>query len=277
MVGNLAPAAKSLPSDPPGFATTTPGVEIVAAAREMLDAAPQVTARVARVGAAGAEPVLGRAEADGTVRSRRRQISHDIRHEIGTIMMLASLLSGAEDVGSDSRDRARQVLGEARWLEQLLRAYEDTSADPPPGSRPASWTAQSEPLRLDLIATEVVAAMRLSTLTAIDIVATPAWARVDRLAFWRALRNVVGNAVRAAGHQGTVTITVAAAGGWVVAQIEDDGPGFGAAPPGLNSLGLGIVQDLVASWGGELEIRRGGMGGCCVSLRLPAAPDSSGP
>ena len=50
---------------------------------------------------------------------RRRQLSHDIRHELGTIMMLASLLSCAEDVGPESRDRARHILGRVREVTHL--------------------------------------------------------------------------------------------------------------------------------------------------------------
>ncbi|OLE21848.1 MAG: hypothetical protein AUG44_26380 [Actinobacteria bacterium 13_1_20CM_3_71_11] len=89
---------------------------------------------------------------------------------------------------------------------------------------------------------------------------------------------MIGNAVRAAGPQGTVDVRVSAETGWAVAQVDDDGPGFGEIPPGFGSLGLGIVQDMVAGWGGELEIRRGVLGGCCVRLRQPvAAPGDEEP
>jgi signal transduction histidine kinase len=196
---------------------------------------------------------------------RRRQISHDIRHELGTIMLLASLLSGAPDVGPESRDRARQLLGEARWLDELQRAYEEALPDAPAGS------ALLAPIRVDTVATEVVEAIRLSTLTRIQSTATETWAHADRLAYWRALRNVVGNAVRAAGPGGHVDVRVLAEDGWAVVQIDDDGPGFGSIAPGIGSLGLGIVQDMVAAWGGQLEIRRGVLGGCCVRLLLSSS------
>lgn len=202
---------------------------------------------------------------------RRRQLSHDIRHELGTIMMLASLLSCAEDVGPDSRDRARQILGETRWLEQLQGAYEELQDRGGMAGRPAA-------IRLDVLTGEVIAAMKLSTSTRITFAATETWAYAEPLGYWRALRNVIGNAVRAAGPQGTVDVRVSAETGWAVAQVDDDGPGFGEIPPGFGSLGLGIVQDMVAGWGGELEIRRGVLGGCCVRLRQPvAAPGDEEP
>jgi signal transduction histidine kinase len=201
----------------------------------------------------------------------RRQISHDIYHELSTIMLLASLLGSATELDPGNRERARQILGETRWLHQLHRAYEESVSNAR-GRRPAV----AEPVRLDLLIDEVVGAMQLSTLTRIGFTATEAWARVDRLAFWRTLRNLVGNAVRAAGTDGRVEVRVTTVAGWVVTEVDDDGPGFGAVPAGTASLGLGIVQDLAAAWGGVLEITRGVLGGCCVRLRLPASPHVRG-
>jgi len=201
-------------------------------------------------------------------RLQRRQLSHDIHHELGTIMMLASLLSCANDVGPQSRERSRQILGEARWLDQLHRAYAETVPDPDNADAPAV----SEPVRLDLLAGEVVATMKPGVVTPISFACSETWTHADRLSCWRALRNVLDNAIRAAGPEGHVDVQIHSENGWAVAQIDDDGPGFGSIAPGLGSLGLGIVQDLVAVDGGELEIRRRGLGGCCVRLRLHAAP-----
>ncbi len=196
----------------------------------------------------------------------RRQLGHDMRHEVATIMLLASLLDAAPDVGPDSRQRARQLLGEARWLEELQRAYEDTLA-----ARADLTRSVPEPIRLDLIAREVVAATRLSTQTTIDLYADEAWAYTDRLAFWRTLRNMIGNAVRAAGPRGRVGVGVASAAGWAIIQVDDDGPGFGSVEPGMESLGLEIVREFADRWSGNLEIRRGPLGGCRVGLRMRAA------
>jgi len=200
----------------------------------------------------------------------RSQIEHDIRHQLGTVKLLASLLTSADDVGAESRERARQILGETRWLHQLITALNECLSEREPPPRPVE-----EPIRLDVFAAEVVAAVQASTFTRILLDVQEAWAHVDRLGFWRALRNVVGNAVRAAGPDGQVQVRIISVDGWAVTQVDDDGPGFGAGPTGIASLGLGIVQDLVAVAGGELEIRRGAMGGCCVRLRLPSVLSSS--
>ncbi|UWP85489.1 sensor histidine kinase [Dactylosporangium fulvum] len=201
-------------------------------------------------------------------RLRRRQLSHDIHHELGTIMLLASLLSTAPDAGEESRKRARQILGEARWLDQLQRAYEEHVPDVDDHDEPAT----TQPIRLDLMAQEVVDAMRLCTVTEISLTSSEAWALADRLAVWRALRNVLDNALRAAGANGRVEVRVFGHEGWSVAEVDDNGPGFGAIEPGLASLGLRIVQDVATAWAGQLEYRRSSLGGCCVRLRLPAVP-----
>jgi signal transduction histidine kinase len=194
--------------------------------------------------------------------SRRRQLSHDIQHELATIGLLATMLGGAPELGPDSRARARLILGELRWLEELQRAYDE--ADAPPGE-PAGTT------RLDRIASEVVAAVRLSGDTRIEYHPEPVRAYGDRLAFWRALRNVLQNAVRAAGPAGRVTVRITAEGGWASVQIDDDGPGFGALPADPGALGLGIVRDAAVACDGTLELRRSRLGGGCVRLRVPAA------
>jgi signal transduction histidine kinase len=198
--------------------------------------------------------------------SRRRQLRHDIRHELATIMVLASLLEGAPDVGPDSRRRVRQILGEARWLDDLQRAYDATCSD---GEGPVRAVANV--IRLDLVAKEVVDAIRLSTPTTIGFTASAAWVYADRLALWRALRNMVDNAVRAAGPNGRVEVAVERAAGWAVAEVADNGPGFGAAPAGTDSLGLEIVRRVAADWNGHLEISRSSIGGCRVRLRVGAA------
>jgi signal transduction histidine kinase len=201
--------------------------------------------------------------------SRRRKLRHDIQHELATIMLLASLLDDAPDVGPESRRRARQILGEARWLDHLQRAYDGTFAE-----CDEVGTAVPELVRLDVLACEAVDAVRLSTSTRIGFSGREAWTLIDRLAFWRAVRNMVGNAVRAAGPDGRVEVSVERGAGRAVVQVDDDGPGFGAAPAGRDSLGLEIVREFAVTWNGHLEICRSNLGGCCVRLRVWAASPS---
>ncbi|GAA4206252.1 sensor histidine kinase [Actinocatenispora rupis] len=196
-------------------------------------------------------------------RTQYRMIRHDIQHQIGTIMLLAQVVSDANDVGRASRVRIDQLLGEARWLDELLQAY-DRDTEPPPVER----------LRADVVVGEAVAALGVATGVRVSFAATPTWAVVDRLGLWRAVRNVLDNACRAAGPGGSVRVRVGSADGVAVVDTEDDGPGFGAGPTGLAQLGLGVVSQVVAASGGTVRIDRGELGGCRVRMTLPdgAAP-----
>ncbi|GAA2423413.1 hypothetical protein GCM10010191_39270 [Actinomadura vinacea] len=205
----------------------------------------------------------------------RRRLRHDIRHELGTIIMLASAVAVADDIGAGSRERVEQLLGETRWLDHLLRLLDeggggvDAGADG--GMDEAGQPMPSpERIRVDDLAAEVVTGMRLATPHEVRFRGAEAWANMDPVALWRALRNVLDNACRVAA--GRVDVRVTAGHGWVAVQVDDDGPGFGAGKAGLASLGLGIVHDLISEYGGGLEIRTCEMGGARVRLLLPSAP-----
>jgi signal transduction histidine kinase len=181
-------------------------------------------------------------------------------------MLLATLLTDEPDAGPQSRHRARLILGEARWLEQLQRAYESAEDE---GSHPVDPV---ETVRVDDVCADVVEAIRSSTLTHVTLATEEVYGWINRLALWRALRNVLDNAVRAAGPDGAVGVRVFTEDGWVAIQVDDDGPGFGAGIGVGSALGLNIVQQFVSAAGGQLEITRGFLGGCCVRLQIPGRP-----
>ncbi|RSN64227.1 sensor histidine kinase [Actinomadura sp. WAC 06369] len=199
---------------------------------------------------------------------RRRRLRHDIRHELGTIIMLASAVAVADDIGDASRARVEQLLGETRWLDHLLRRLDGDDDDRLPGP---------ERIRVDELTAEVVTGIKLATSHEVCYHGGEAWAHMDPVALWRAVRNVLDNACRVA--RSRVDVHVSADQHWVTVQIDDDGPGFGTggsrgtASRGLASLGLGIVHDLISGYGGSLEIRTCEMGGARVRMLLPAAPD----
>jgi signal transduction histidine kinase len=192
-----------------------------------------------------------------------RRIRHDIRHELGTIIMLASAVSVADDIGPASRKRVEALLGETRWLDHLLRRLDDCD------DRPGQDLPGPERVRVDELVGEIVAGVRLASIHRVGYSPAPVWAHIDPLALWRAVRNVLDNACRVAAEH--VEVSVACEDGWAVVQVDDDGPGFGGGAGGLASLGLGIVHDLVSGYGGGLEIRRCELGGARVRVALPSA------
>ncbi len=193
----------------------------------------------------------------------RRRIRHDIRHELGTIIMLASAVSVSDDVGPASKKRIDALIGETRWLDHLIRRLDEDTGDDGQ-DRPGP-----ERVRVDELVGEIVAGVRLASIREVSYESDRVWAHIDPLALWRAVRNILDNACRVA--DGHVDVRVRAEKGWTVVQVDDDGPGFGSGTGGLASLGLGIVHDLVSGYGGSLEVRRCELGGARVRILLPSA------
>src|SRR3954469_25846197 len=211
----------------------------------------------------GAAPVVIPVPSAGDPDLWRRRIRHDIRHELGTIIMLASAMSVAEDVGPASRRRVEALLGETRWLDHLLRRLDKDDGGPEEG------LPGLERVRVDEIVGEIVAGLRLASIRRVGYESGPAWAHIDRLALWRGVPKNLDNACRIATDR--VEVSVTGEDGWTVVQVDDDGPGFGRGAAGLASLGLGIVHDLVSIYGAGVEIRRCELGGGRVRVLLPSA------
>ncbi len=110
------------------------------------------------------------------------------------------------------------------------------------------------------------------------------WFRGDAGDLEEMAGNLLDNACKWA--KGKVSVAARAAGAeQLVIEIEDDGPGFDAAEadkvmrrgvkldekaPG-SGLGLDIVRELVAIYGGELDFGAAALGGLRATLTLPAA------
>lgn len=190
----------------------------------------------------------------------RRRVSHDIEHELSTIVLLATAVANAIDVGEDSRRHVAQIVEEARWLRSLVRIYDaDERA-----------TAHCEATRLDLLAADILLPLRISSATAhLTLDAEVVSAATDRLASWRALRNVILNAVTAAGAAGHVNVRIFSAGGTAVVEVADDGPGCDLETVRSAPLGLGIVATFAAEAGGQFRMASGPHGGCVARLELP--------
>jgi signal transduction histidine kinase len=115
--------------------------------------------------------------------------------------------------------------------------------------------------------------------------------RGDADSIERALRNLVENALRYASH--TVDVAIERDGDDVVVVVSDDGPGFpqawldqgvgrfapGASPEshGGAGLGLAIVDAIVGSHGGTVQVGTAPAGGGEVRLRLPRAQPAEVP
>ena len=191
---------------------------------------------------------------------RQRQLGHDLRHGLATVARLAEAISAAGGLDRQTGERVHSLECEVRRLTRLLEEeFEPVTSISP----------QEALVRVDVAVAEVVDILRSATDVQLRLVAEPVSTVVSITELWRAVRNVVDNAVRAATSHGEVEVRVFAEAGSAVVEVHDSGPGFGAGPAGLGSLGLGIVQDFVAQYDGSLAIGQGELGGCCVRLTLP--------
>jgi signal transduction histidine kinase len=103
----------------------------------------------------------------------------------------------------------------------------------------------------------------------------------------RVVRNLIENARRHAGHDGTVRVSSAATAGRLRISVDDDGPGIAPAErerifdrfhrseaardrsSGGSGLGLAIARSIVAAHGGKIEADESPLGGARVSFELP--------
>ena len=208
----------------------------------------------------------------------RRGFLADAAHEMRT--PLAIIQASASQALSRPRDSEEYV----RSLAEIRAASERASA----GVNELLDLARLEsgqamprlaPLRLDLLAEEVAATVRVDGST---IVAEPGPVVVvdaDMSLLRQAVDNVVRNAARRAG---TVTLTTSVDGRDGVLSVIDDGPGFDPTmlphvferyrrgdSRGEVGLGLTLVQAILAAHGGEARAANRDEGGACVALRVP--------
>jgi signal transduction histidine kinase len=111
----------------------------------------------------------------------------------------------------------------------------------------------------------------------------------DRALLRALVENAVGNACKFA--QSKARARVRRIGSEVVLEVEDDGPGLGdedlervfepffrterarASEVGGHGLGLALVSHIARMHGGQPAMTRGGLGGACLRITLPASLD----
>ena len=203
--------------------------------------------------------------ADDLVPAALKVVLHEIRQPLAAVFALADQARNRSDVPADVRRQLEQIIEQAQEISAVAASVLETGADQDDGS----------PVDVDEVVDSVVSAfghtwtgtfVRRGGRGSAGVVG-------GRVRVRRCLVNVVDNAARAAGAQGTVTIAVHHGADVVRILVEDDGPGFGHGPRG-SGLGLSVTR-------GELEVIGGSVavglpsrsGGGCVALSLPVASD----
>ena len=109
----------------------------------------------------------------------------------------------------------------------------------------------------------------------------------DKDLLYRALYNVLANAAQAGGHGAAINVDISGKSGQVAVTVTDNGPGFDlkqldkyldpffTTKDGGTGLGLPIVQSIITSHGGTVDIGNDPQtGGARVTMTLPTSvPD----
>ncbi len=215
--------------------------------------------------------------------SAQRQLVADASHELRTPLTTARTgLETLERHPELEADERRQLIGRARReLEEMTHLIEELVALARGDANPPDL----EPVRLDEVAAEVVAAAgrRTGRRFKLDLEATTVYsARSDLV---RAINNLIDNAVKWSPGSSSIDITVTDGS----LSVRDRGPGIAAedAPyvfdrffraatartrPG-SGLGLAIVKQVAESHGGTACVRPAKGGGSIFTIKLPPTGD----
>lgn len=192
---------------------------------------------------------------------RVREMCHDMRQPVASIIVLAEAALSEAATPSAVRARLGQVIDQAEWLGDMLQHLLDTH----------EVTADRKSHDLTRIATDMVHLQQVTYRGDLrlqcgggnmNVLGNPVHLR-------RAIANLLSNATRAAGPDGRVAVELHRAGDRVLLMVDDNGPGFGLIRRGAG-LGLrGVVRSL-KSLGGRIEYSRSPIGGVRATLALPA-------
>ena len=193
-----------------------------------------------------------------------QEVCHDIRQPIAGVLALAGAVLAESNLPEGARSRLEQIVELAEWQSDVVENWLEVAAgDAPPVT---GYTNAVE------VVNQAAAAERLMWSGNLTLIwpAERVFIQTHPVILRRITANLLGNATRAAGPSGTVSVEVSRWGGRVLLAVEDDGPGFGWLAQ-CRGLGLSAVARQVVQQGGRLECGRGSLGGGRVSLWLPLA------
>ncbi len=186
-----------------------------------------------------------------------QRLRHDLRQSLSLVMLLAAVVERQSLDSPDIRVSLDRIADEVGHMTQVVRGRgrDDEPEVVDVGEVVASiWASAARSQRAQLRLVRV----------------SDAFVRTDRVALGRSIRNLVDNAMRAAGD-GVVEVRVVADDDDVVVEVGDNGPGFGLIPA-QQCLGLVTVRRFAAASGGGLETGTSHLGGALLRLTMPRVP-----
>jgi signal transduction histidine kinase len=205
--------------------------------------------------------VIESESADRRILDELRGFEHDVVHQLSTIRVLAELVGRPDLPAAQRQLRARQLTREIRWLRRFVVGERSRLLRRHGGAVP------DDEIRLDVLMADVMATTKVMTAARVQLVVEPVRVCADRIALGRALRNLIWNAIDAAGPRGEVQAAVRSEGDAAVVEIENDVHDSVAKGKGI---GLDVVRGVVSDLDGTLRIETG-VDSHRVTLRLPLA------
>jgi signal transduction histidine kinase len=197
-----------------------------------------------------------------------RQLAHDLRQPIATIRALAYVT--AAESQAPLLQRLRQISEEAAWISEII---DDLLGEPGSPLAPDWHRTEIHELLRDVVASQRLIYPGRIVLDQVNGKACYVPASPTRLR--RALANLIANATRAAGPDGSVELTERTLDDVEVIDIADSGPGFGQVAL-VHGIGLRITQRVLAECEGHMSIERRSPGQTLVRLRLPILSETRG-
>jgi signal transduction histidine kinase len=166
-----------------------------------------------------------------------------MRQPVATIIALTEAALSNDGIPLGVRRRLGQVMEQAEWLGELLRQLIEPAAD---------GAAEGEFLDLVRLARDVVQ-IEMATYPG-DLALQWGGGNMcvagNGVELRRAITNLLSNATRAAGPEGTVAVQVRRAAGRVLLTVDDSGPGFGLIHRDVGLGLLAVAHGLAGSYGG---------------------------
>jgi len=209
---------------------------------------------------------------DRGLRAMLGGVAHEIRNPLGGIELFAGLLKRKVAEDEKATESADRILHEVRHLDSIIKDFLEYA-------RPAEATRQH--VEVPALVEEVrgiVSALLDERGVSLDMEGDVT-IEVDPAQMRRVVINLVMNAAQAIEGGGTVTIRGRRAGGGVLLDICDDGPGipedirervfepFYTTRQQGSGLGLTIARDLVERNGGTLDILESDGSGTTIRMQ----------
>lgn len=208
----------------------------------------------------------------------QREFTADMAHELRTPLAIMRARVNSMEPGPLRQSLEADIVSMTRTLNQVLDIAELEALLVAGNSRADIHAVCVE--AVGFMAPLAVDSAKTIALTGVD---GPVWVRGHTEALFRAVRNLIENAIRHAPRGGSIDVEVAADG---TVRVMDDGPGVpraeretifhrfwrrDRAKPESRGLGLAIVARVAAAHDGSVSVEDRPEGGACFTLRLHTA------